>query len=159
MNKIVTALPIILLCVCVASCSSRNSTAASTGSPPASSSSANCLVGTWTSDHQQTISSIRQGSGLQDISSEDIERVIGPGGTWTFARDWVQVDTFGRHFDYPYTVVSSDDHVTAISLGDPGATKLDTFQFEDDDTVWVADQNAIPDVPIHDFRQYYRRMR
>ncbi len=143
MRKIAAGAFLVVLCAGLSACSS---------SPP------NRLLGTWKSNRDLTVASIRQNE-TEQMSDEQISRLVEPGGTWTFtrSRSKVEIDN-GMHFDYPYAIVSTDAQATTITLGDPGATKTDTFHFDDNDTLWMTYQNDIKGIPVPQFRQYYKRV-
>jgi hypothetical protein len=143
MMKIAAGALLVVLCAGLSACSS---------SPP------NRLLGTWKSNRDLTVGSIRQNETRQ-MTDDEIKHFVETGSTWTFtrSRSKAEMDN-GMHFDYPYTIVSSDAQTTTITLGDPGATKTDIFHFDDNDTIWTTYENDIGGFPVTQFRQYYKRV-
>jgi hypothetical protein len=131
--------------------------------PGCSSSPPNPLLGTWKSDHDLTVASIRRDSEPgQKLDDEMVERIVGPDATVSFTRDAAVFDVAGAqalHFEYAYTIVSSDAHATTITITDrsSGSAKTDVFHFDDNNVLWLDNQIGNTNLPIHAFRQYFKR--
>ncbi len=94
--------------------------------------------------------------------------------TLTFTKDHVKADlpewdahiqgkTFhmaGSHEDAPYAVVSVGAHVVSVSSTDQatGKSTMTTYNFDSDDTLWIAADGAATALPIPKYREYFVRV-
>ena len=149
MKRIATVLPLIFLCVFASSCSR---------SVP------NLLVGTWKSDLDLTVASVRRDRGQLRWTPTDVIQSTESHATFTFTNDSAKIDSPNSGIvqsEFNYSVVSVDATSVTISLlaGANRGIKTDSFHFEGPDVMWTQNENQIQLLPITNFRQYYRRLR
>ena len=149
MKNIAFVLPLILLCVLASSCSRL---------------APNPLVGTWKSDLDLTVASVRRDRGQLRWTPTDVIQSTESHATFTFTNDSAKIDSPNSgsvHSEFNYSVVSVDATSVTISLLDvvKHGIVTDRFHFEGPDVMWTQNENQIQTLPMTDFRQYYRRVR
>jgi len=128
------------------------------------------LVGTWVSDHDLTAESIRRDSDPEHkLDEAAVERLVGPTATVTFTASEAVFDLppgslptdnpAAVHETYAYSVGALDAQHEDITLAGPapGASRPLHVHFEGRDLLWIDNEVGNTDLPIHSFRQYFRR--
>jgi hypothetical protein len=149
-KRLVASLVLLSLFACAACC------AAPLASTP--------LIGKWRSDRTLTMNYFRKTVKSNAVTTQFLEDTTGH-LTLEFTRDRVRADTpafdfhvlkravheAASHIESPYSVVATNGKTVSISIMEKGKATTKTYNFEGNDTIWIATDGAPP-------REYYSRI-
>jgi hypothetical protein len=155
LSLLVAGIQPVVLCACLCSCSSST--------PAAFSVTPDSLRGTWHSDHELTMKSVR--STIQDEQTVKFLDQSDGRETVTFTADRItievaawQAESLGAtmraqpsRVELPYTNVSASDRTVSILTG----MVTHTYHFDDKNTIWVEQRFGPANAPK--YREYFRR--
>ncbi len=122
------------------------------------------LIGKWRSDRTLTMNYFRKTVKSNAVTTRFLEDTTGR-LTLQFTQDRVKADTpafdfhvlkravheAASHVESSYSVVAADAKTVSISIIDKGKATTKTYNFEGNDTIWIATDGAPP-------REYYTRI-